>query len=543
MRKGQAAAMPAARHEEPELVVDREFRSPRPLDRNISTVSLKTPTNNVTEGYDLMLSATFGKERIILVSDEFEIEVDFSMDKANIELSFHHCDSMEINEDPRVEEYRRTISQHAGNHTNALSKLAGRLSAGALGVAGKADADASIQQAAASSVTTKQEIVRYDWHRLGADAIVVGPIGHHLQGPMITDFKGWRVTPHDTGRVSGVVARVKAREPWINFENAHILKHPPGLVDKVKMLVGDHRRKQYFALLLRHLIMKTELREHQDGIDATIASHVLLVRPHDPQAMSPFAGQSRRQISIDGKQLEQWFAAEDGHEVGALIALGLHADVIGPSAQGEPARTKRGSTFIPDSAPPHALATFEDIYRRDGIPKSKMLYPTTYHDLRALKLIVTDGDTIRSTAKPNLDPNILLRRAASGMECINVARQVLRIKPTASPIEIADAVALELGKKWPTLGSKKRNGGAIMRWTVWLEPHLLDESASSDAAGRIAFALDTSPTSKGRPASLRKVREPELRRLVADGLTNAEMARRLNVSTATISNWRRKLGV
>jgi hypothetical protein len=98
-----------------------------------------------------------------------------------------------------------------------------------------------------------------------------------------------------------------------------------------------------------------------------------------------------------------------------------------------------------------------------------MLYPTTYHDLRALKLIVTDGDTVRSTAKPNLDPNILLRRAASGMECINVARQVLRIKPTASPIEIVDAVALELGKKWTTLGSKKRNGGAIMRWAVWLE--------------------------------------------------------------------------
>ena len=60
-----ATAMP---EEAPELVVDREFRSPRPLDRNISTVSLKTPTNNVTEGYDLQLSATFGKERITLVS-------------------------------------------------------------------------------------------------------------------------------------------------------------------------------------------------------------------------------------------------------------------------------------------------------------------------------------------------------------------------------------------------------------------------------------------------------------------------------------------
>ena len=81
MRKA-TAPQPAPEHtDEPELVVDREFRSPRPLDRNISTVSLKTPTNNVTEGYDLLLSATFGKERITLVSEQFEIEVDFSMTK------------------------------------------------------------------------------------------------------------------------------------------------------------------------------------------------------------------------------------------------------------------------------------------------------------------------------------------------------------------------------------------------------------------------------------------------------------------------------
>jgi hypothetical protein len=118
MRKAQAAVMPAAPDEEPELIVDREFRNPRPLDRNISTVSLKTPTNNVSLGYDLMLSATFGKERIILFSDE--IEVDFSMDKANIELSFHHCDSTEINDAPRVEEYRRTISEQVGKKAKAI---------------------------------------------------------------------------------------------------------------------------------------------------------------------------------------------------------------------------------------------------------------------------------------------------------------------------------------------------------------------------------------------------------------------------------------
>lgn len=547
MRKATAAQPAPEPADEPELVVDREFRSPRPLDRNISTVTLKTPTNNPTEGYDLQLSATFGKERISLVSDDFKIEVDFSMDKANIELSFHHCEYTEINEHPRVEEYKRTISEHAGKHSNALAKLAGRLSGAATGLTGKADLDANIQRTAMSSTTTKQEIVRYDWHRLGGDGITVGPTGSYLQGPIITDFKGWRVTPYDAGRISGVIARVKVREQWINFDNADMVRHPPGLLEKVKRLMKDHRRKQFFELLLRHLMMQTELRMHQEGTgtDATIASHVLLVRPYSERATSPFAGHSRRQVTIDGTQVEQWLAAEEGHEVSALIALGLHADVIGPSAEGEPARQKRGSFFIPDSAPPHALAAFEHIYKAGSIPKEQMPYPTTYHDLRALRLIATEGATIRSVAKPNLDPNILLRRAASGMECINIARQVLRINPNAKPVEVAEAVALELGKKWPTLGSKRRNGGAIMRWSVWLEPHLLDESSSSDAATRIAFALDntTRTKTKGRPASLRKAREPELRRLVAQGLTKAEIAKQLNVSPATISNWRRALGI
>jgi hypothetical protein len=171
------------------------------------------------------------------------------------------------------------------------------------------------------------------------------------------------------------------------------------------------------------------------------------------------------------------------------------------------------------------------------------LYPTALHDLRALKLIASDGDNLVAIPKPHLDPEILLRRAVSGMECINITRQVLRIKPDASQVEVAAAVALELGKRWPTLGSKRRNGGAIMRYAIWLEPHLLDESTSSEAAYRIAYALDTKLTHKGRPQSLMRKHEPELRRLIGERLPNARISKQFNVSPATIRNWRIKLGI
>jgi DNA-binding NarL/FixJ family response regulator len=68
-------------------------------------------------------------------------------------------------------------------------------------------------------------------------------------------------------------------------------------------------------------------------------------------------------------------------------------------------------------------------------------------------------------------------------------------------------------------------------------------ATSSDAATHIAFALDTEVRPKGRPQSLMKKNEPVLRRLIEEGASNPKIAKRFNVSTATIFNWRRKLSI
>jgi hypothetical protein len=71
------------------------------------------------------------------------------------------------------------------------------------------------------------------------------------------------------------------------------------------------------------------------------------------------------------------------------------------------------------------------------------------------------------------------------MECIKVARAVMTVNPGAKAVEIADAVSLELGKNWMNEGTKRRNGNAIKRWLIWLEPHVLDPDESIDAAARL----------------------------------------------------------
>jgi Major Facilitator Superfamily len=139
------------------------------------------------------------------------------------------------------------------------------------------------------------------------------------------------------------------RAAWINFDNVEISKSPLRFSEKLKMLMSqDTKRKQYFNLLLRHLV-QTELRDHQQGPDATIASHVLLVRPHAQRAMSPYPGESLRQVSIDGRRITKWLLAE-GHEAGALIALGIRADaVISIATDDEPRLSRRGDFFVPHS--------------------------------------------------------------------------------------------------------------------------------------------------------------------------------------------------
>ena len=43
--------------------------------------------------------------------------------------------------------------------------------------------DGKLEKASTTTSAIKQVIVRHDWHRLGGEAVKVGPIGQYLDGP------------------------------------------------------------------------------------------------------------------------------------------------------------------------------------------------------------------------------------------------------------------------------------------------------------------------------------------------------------------------
>lgn len=394
----------------------------------------------------------------------------------------------------------------------------------------------------------ERRVTQHDWRRLGPATLQVGPTGKMLEGALITDFAGWRVKPASTSEASGVIARIKVRENWINFDDVEVRRTPANFVQIVKDLWSPekHQRRKYFELLLRHLA-QTELRDHQEGGLATIAADAIVVRPLEERVVSINAGESRREIDIDRERLERFLQTEEGHEAGALIALGLQRDIIRSAEENqvEKPKPKRGTVFVPESAPPHAAALFKQIYDRKSLPMSELVHPTSLKDLKTLGLVTRDRDGMvklkDDRGSLRINPDAILRRAVSEMPCIKLASAVLLINPDVSPTDVADAVALELGRDWPTHGTKLRNGNAIIRWTVWLEPHLLDTSRSSIAAARVTYATEPNVV-KGRPG-LRKAAEPELRRLLAAGTSVAEVAKRLKVSVQTIYLWKQQLGL
>jgi hypothetical protein len=255
------------------------------------------------------------------------------------------------------------------------------------------------------------------------------------------------------------------------------------------------------------------------------------------------SGPNRSEIAIDGTQLDEFLSVEDGREVSALIGLGVKAEMITEVAERDDApKSRREKVFVPDSSPTHALEVLKQIHKEGMVAPEHVAHRTTLTNLLALKLIKKEksGRYVPAVSSRYADPLFWMQRAVSSAECIRVARTVLTLNPAAGGREISDAVALELGRKWELRATKLRNGNAIKRWTLWLEPYLIDPDKSSSAAAQVVYSRAKKVT-KGRKAVLGKKIVAELRGLVRQGKSKTAIAKVFNVSPATIGNWKRRL--
>lgn len=442
-----------------------------------------------------------------------------------------------IVEDEEHEEPRVTVKEQRNEQTK--TSLAGGIdgSTSLTGAHGKASASAKYEKTtSASTITQRQVVAERPWHRNGARSVQIGRLGGELIGPVMPDWKAYRVIP-EMGAVSSVAASLKVKQRSINFRDIKIMTAPRPWLEPLRQLLspGEQKRKRAFEILLAHLT-QSALADYQDGLSATIAYHKLVFKPYEPTPLSSDPGEERKAIIIDEVALEGYLKVEKGREASALLALGVAQEMVGSIDDEEiqPRRTK-GEYFIPDSAPLHALEVLRALTRKRVMRRSELQYPT----LKGLKLVVVErgSEEVRLADATMTNGDYLLQLAVAKADCIQIARTMLKLNPLASGLEIAEAVSYELKLGWNAKGTTRRNGNAILRWMLWLEPYVVD-AASSNKSGQVAYAMENQ-VGKGRPAAYRRAMEKELRRLVAQKVPASEIARRFGVSTQTVYGWKR----
>ena len=291
--------------------------------------------------------------------------------------------------------------------------------------------------------------------------------------------------------VSAVQARICVREQWINFEDPRLLKASPSWGEKLRDLFVKPKwklKKELFLLLLRHLA-QMELREHQgDEGHATIAVSTLVLRPSDNSFSLVPTEKGHLKINIPKEPLKQYLASADGHELAALVALGVRPEILGSYGL---ARNQGASVnaYVPKSSPWAAVKVVQNIQM--SLRLSRESEPAL-QDLKSLGIVGHRG-----TITPdylNFEAKQAVLAAASKQETINVARDILRMSRGISAQEIVEAVQIQL-RLWdnvePRALEKDQIGLSLSNWATWVNAQIETKNNPQEALHVLDYNMRT----------------------------------------------------
>lgn len=525
-----------------ELVVDDDVVSPAPLDPLIASLTLRTKTNNVTEGYDLSLSAFFGSERVLLTGEDFSVNVDISLARAKIELEFVRChpSAIETNNDDSSDEWR--IEQKWANTHNrkrGVKTLLKAVVSNNLNVSGAAELEYESSRSNAGELEASRTIK--NWQKVNKNTVVVGRGERELDGKEIYDFEGWRVIPDDTSVASGVKATLSVRENWINLIQIHNDSFLGSIGKKANDLFksNDKDRQELFGFLLRHLATMG-LSKPNNPKEAILDVEHFVVRPDIENATSANSAPAMGNVVLDSMVIDGFLNSSPGTELETLISMGITHQIIRENtAQAKP---KRG-LFLGMSSPLKALEAYKIISERKSMPRTeleKMVKGRVAQDLTNLGLVKSKNNVLYLSSDNGKDPEDMLRYSAARAETVMTTRAILMHDPSAENKEIAEMLITKFGKMYSSDASKVRVGNTLMRWARWLEPHLIDPNSVIGVKLR-ASALDKT-YAFGAPSMATPENVAIAKAAIEAGETNVLIAETIGVTPQTIYRWK-KTGV
>jgi hypothetical protein len=148
---------------------------------------MRTPANDPSEGYDLLVNAAFGKDWITLKAGSFHIDALCSISSATIEFEFVRCVAIAIDDEDEQDASRITVrEQHSEKRKTTLGGgIDG--SASLAGPHGKAHANVKWEKTTNVRTTTQRQMVPdRRFYRNSSKSVQIGRLGEELSGPVMT---------------------------------------------------------------------------------------------------------------------------------------------------------------------------------------------------------------------------------------------------------------------------------------------------------------------------------------------------------------------
>ncbi len=527
---------------EENLIVDRDAIIQKSLDRHIASVTVDTRDNFLNDGYNVELSASFGCETITLISEGFEVEVDLSIRKAELDLSFERTRYARLVDDNNSINSEWRLSETETTQKGENNKFGGKFGASADATGAKAEVgvEANFEHTNAQNRKFEAKRTRANWHFIGKTAIAIGGARSVLEGREVDSLKGWKAFPEDAKNPSGIIAKLKVREKWLNFDNPNYNYKNNKIGQKVKELITSKKmeRKKLFGLLIKNLAYR-QLPKSEDGREAIIAVDALIVRPGEEMAHGVVNGQGSGQINLPSQPIIEYLQSPDGDEIQTLLELGITQEDVFAAVGGDQSDFINNK-FVPQSPPEVAFDAFKKILEltraNQEINRERLLKEfgrNAIRDIWGLKILQGDGEKVEIGFDRFADPEVTFKYVATSAVSLRVARRAIMQNSSISGVEVAEIVSDALSRNWER-SSKQRYGAELKRWAVWLEPHILDPSKNAHAYSLVAFAKGDKPEHGRRRSVVTKELREKILSMRKEGMSKRQISETLKTTNYVI---------
>lgn len=304
-------------------IIDDRVKVPEPLNRHLAAVALQVLSNDISEGYDLALTSHVKPERITLKLGDGSVQVMVSIQKFEIDFKFSNS-IVEFGPD-----YSELVAGSEVRFNKSSATRSSREKKGSLGMDVSLDLDAKFAGSFSgqNNEETETQILRNEqrlYEHIQLDCVSAEAVDGSgvLRGAIISNYKGWKVSPGLQSTSSGVLARMRVAEHWMSFSSPQVQGSGRVLKRLKDMLAsterGEEFRKQAFNSLLERLVF-LHLQDPAEKEFATIAASCVALRQ---QKMAEILTGTDKPalIHLDLRTVERFLELDNQEKVDAFLS-------------------------------------------------------------------------------------------------------------------------------------------------------------------------------------------------------------------------------